>query len=691
MALILALIAILGLCIGAIAMQGTAGMLAVQGVRNQRADVYGAEGAIEGAINHLRDDLTRGRPGPTHCPTAPTPPTNLFTAPSDVGPVTVTCRSLGNGGEEIEGLNYPENAILTTSGLSGYPVINNACTGDPGICLGGNNAGIMKVQGSVKSNAASATGRSIDASGSTRLDAGEDAVRATGICTGNVIGSPVACGTGVSRLDPGGNATTDPTTGGWAAELTSMPAIAPAPNCNPTSKVATMEPGSYINRDQMLLGFTKVVSGTRRSCPIVWMKPGYYYFDLDKATDMDPWRIGFDDAAHTDDLYNDNFTGTDIPGSVIIGGTLTSAINPNATSSQVTAARNAVGDPGACDRTSPNGVQVMMANYNAFDVKDQGMVEMCPVPASSKQQIVLYGRKTDQPNTAAAPIFKPAGVTGAVPAAFGTPFANIQSIDGTVNANATQTGSNKTNTLTLTGYGPVSAVTPVASFTNAVLTVRHREVTVPANVATIRATVTASDGGTCNTTTAFTRQSTMTTQTWTIPTSCIGSIAELTGAKVKWDVTNPNSSGTPSLATELDGAEITANYQAKGLQAKTAGSKIVWMYGDYANHRPEIYIWGTVYAPTSRIELGLAGVSTTVARFGRGVVVAGLVVKDLEVNQPYVAFANASGVKHYQDRYVELIATIGGTRQLRVVLKLIDDDLTTPGKQVEIISWNAVN
>jgi hypothetical protein len=706
MALILALIAILGLCVGGIAVQGTAGMMAVKGVSNQRSDVYGAESAIDGAINHIRDDLALGRPDTTSCPT--TGPATIFTAPSDAGPVTVTCKSLATGVNEIEGLNFPENAILTTSGLPGYPnpVPNNSCNGDPGICLTGASGGIMKVQGTVKSNATSASGASIEASGSTKLDASEDAVRATGTCTGNIVAKPLKCGTGITRLDPGGPATSDVTNpaNSWAAEMLTMPPVAPAPTCNATSKVATMQPGSYFDRDAVLVGFTAVVSGVRKSCPVVWMKPGNYYFDYSQSTDGDPWRIGYDDAFHTDGLYPEDFgSSTDVPGSVIIGGTLSGAINPNAGTSQVSAARAAVhlglnnnnpAVPGGCDRTSPNGVQVMMANYVAFDVKDQGMLELCPSPASSKQQIVLYGRKTDQGPTAATSLFRPTGVSGAVPASFGTPLANLVSIGDGLTTTGMQTGSNKTNSVTLTGYGPTVGVPPVSSFTNAVLTVRHSEVTLPANAATIKVTVTPGGGAAAcpaNTTT-FTRQTVLTSQTWTIPTTCIDSIADLTGATVKWEVNNPNSSGTPSVTSTLDGAELTANYQAQGLQAKAAGSKIVWMYGDYGDHTPEIYLWGTVYAPTSRIELGLFGVATTVARFGRGVVLAGLNVANLTVNQPYVAFGNANGVAHYQDRQVELIATIGGTRQLRVVVQFDDStDPNTPGKIVKIISWNAVN
>jgi hypothetical protein len=49
-------------------------------------------------------------------------------------------------------------------------------------------------------------------------------------------------------------------------------------------------------------------------------------------------------------------------------------------------------------------------------------------------------------------------------------------------------------------------------------------------------------------------------------------------------------------------------------------------------------------------------------------------------------------VPHYSNRYFELIASIGGTRQLRAVVRLDDTtDVNTPGKAVTIVSWNAAN
>jgi hypothetical protein len=330
MALILALIAILGLCVGAIATQGTAGMMAVRGVTNQRSDVYGAAGAVDSAINFIRNDLTRGRLDTSSCPASAHNLSNpIFQAPGETGTVTVTCRSLAGSGTEIEGINFPENAILTTGGLDGYPVIDNDCSGDPGICVTGNSSGVVKVQGSVKSNATSAAAASITVTNG-KLDAGSDAVRARGKCsptppTPRIIGQPVACGSNVIRPDPGGSITEDkPSTHGWGSEIQTLPPQAPNPTCNTTTKIATMTPGSYFDRDDLIGGFSNTSTNPDTNCTLVWMQPGNYYFDFEfnennGVEDSDSidglWRIGHDDLGRAQ--------GLNAPGRVVIGGTRT--------------------------------------------------------------------------------------------------------------------------------------------------------------------------------------------------------------------------------------------------------------------------------------------------------------------------------------------------------------------------------
>ena len=124
-----------------------------------------------------------------------------------------------------------------------------------------------------------------------------------------------------------------------------------------------MQPGSYFDRDAVLARLHQGGFGRAQELPGRVDEAGQLLLRLQpRPPTCDPWRIGYDDAFHTDDLYTDDFgSGTDVPGSVIIGGTLNSAINPNAASSQV--ARPAAvhlgvnnNNPavrGGCDRTSP--------------------------------------------------------------------------------------------------------------------------------------------------------------------------------------------------------------------------------------------------------------------------------------------------------------------------------------------------
>ncbi len=696
MALILALIAILGLCVGAIATQGTAGMLAVQGVTNQRSDVYGAEGAVDSAINYIRNDLTRGRLDTTKCPASNHNLSNpIFQGTGDTGTVTVTCQSLAGSGSEIEGINYPENAILTTGGLAGYPVIDNACSGDPGICVTGNSSGVIKVQGSVKSNATSKDAASITVTNG-KLDAGSDAIRARGVCsptppTPRIVGQPVACRSDVIRPDPGGLLTEDkPTTHTWGSEIQTLPPQAPNPTCNTTTRIATMTPGSYFDRDDLIGGF----STGSTYCTLVWMQPGNYYFDFEfnknnGVEDSDQagglWRIGHDDLGRAQ--------GMNAPGRVVVGGTRTCNPSPGFcwdNSKTATQVLDAFPTSGACNRSAANGVHTVLAGDTTYDVKDYGKLELCPFPNSSRQQIAVYGRKTTQTYPGSA-IFKPASAT-ASPSAWAIPFANLASID-TLSNSVTQTGPNRTNLLTLHGYAPTVPLPPLQSLGSVTMRISHRETTSSSLSTTITAKIIRGDNSSPTACTlSVPKRTTLTTDSINVPTDCISAMSQLSGAKVEWRVVGGSQGTTQSLTTELNGIEFTADYTGRGLRAKDPGSLIVWMWGPWNNKQPQIYIWGTVYAPTSRIHLETAGVLTTRFQFGRGVVVAGLQVDDLDVEQPLVAFANASGVAHYNNRRIELIAWIGGSRQLRVVVEFEDvDDPSTPGREVRIISWNAVN
>jgi hypothetical protein len=568
------------------------------------------------------------------------------------------------------------------AGYSGYPTADQTCSSDPGICLDGNSSGQIKVSGSVFSNASGASAPSITSQNNVTLQAPDDSVMGTGTCgpSGKILGEPLVCPSTnpASVPDPGGAVNVDPVSPNrWASDIQTMPAEAPKPTCNATTKVATMVPGSYFDRNQMLQGF----ANGSALCTVVWMQPGNYYLDFDQATENDPWRIGWDDL--------DRAQGVDAPGRVVIGGTRKGWDSTTPASTVITKV------PGACDKTQP-GVQVVLAGLSAFDVKHQGRLELCPNPNTDRQQIAVYGRKTNQSVSPQTVTFKPSSVTspGPTPSSLGTPDTNLWSIDG-LSTSGTQTGSSKKNTLTLAGYATTSSLSPQASLGSVTLRIAHQETTSPSSSGvTISVKITLADGSSpsaCTSTTAFGKRTTMTTDSWSVPSSCVDSVSELAGAKVQWDVTGPSGSSS-SLTTAIDGMELNATYTPRALEKKTDRSKIVWLYGEHAGGytgplQPEIYIYGTVYAPTSRIELNFGSVSVTKAQFTRGVVVDFIKITDLTVGQSYPAFSNTDDA-HYTDRYLELVVKQGSDRLLRAVVKL--GDSTGAGKTITIVSWNAV-
>ena len=418
--IILLMITVFGMVLAALAAQAEAGVRSTGGVQQQRFDQYAASGAIEGSINYLRGDRTRGREG-VACPS--------FSTTSASGTAAVTCTPLAGSGDPQAGPNFPAYALLTTAGLGGgYP----AGTGI-GVS-GGNN--VFKVGGSVYSNSTINTPKG--------MDAGTNYVGAFGACSGTITGTPVQCNTGTTVADPGGGFNVEPTAPNpWAAAVTTLPAAAPTPTCNATNSVATMQPGSYFNLSTMTAGFG--------SCGVVWMRPGNYYFD---------WGIG--NAASTQWSI----------GRIVIGGTPT-GWNPAAGTVQAPTV------PGACDTTQP-GVQLVFGADSRLDIAGGGSLELCASPTSTAQQVAIYGRKTSAPGTLQSPpAYKPTAAGASNPAGLTTPFANVAAIDGVSNT-ATVTGKKAVGTAVLTGYG-LSGIPAGSTLTSVQVKIAHAEASATTN------------------------------------------------------------------------------------------------------------------------------------------------------------------------------------------------------------------
>lgn len=411
--IILMMITVFGIMLGVIAAEAQGGLLSGAGVRNQRVDQYASAGAINGAINYLRGDRTRGREFVT-CPSFSTNSTN--------GLVTVTCTPQSGSGAPQAGPNFPAYALFTTAGLTSYAVGTGVSVS------GGNN--VFKVGGSVFSNSSISVPKG--------MDAGANSVGASGSCTGTITGTPVRCDLGATVADPGSAFGVEPAAGSsWAPSVTSLPATAPTPTCNTTNKVATMQPGSYFDLDAMTAGFG--------SCTVVWMQPGGYYFD---------WGI----ASSSNTQWSIDRT--------VIGGT-PAGWDPTSSSVQ------SPGVPGACD-TTKSGVQLVFGADSRLNIGGGAQMELCATPSTNSQQIAIYGRKTDVAGALQSPgPYSPTAAGASSPAGFTTPFSSVAAIDGTSNT-VTINGKGASGSAVLAGYG-LSSIPAGSTLTSVQVKLAHAD------------------------------------------------------------------------------------------------------------------------------------------------------------------------------------------------------------------------
>jgi hypothetical protein len=622
MVIVLALIAMFGILMVAIGAQGQAGMLASSGVRNERASEYAAAGAMDGAINSMRGTITKGRYG-VSCPP-------FYGA---TGNVVVDCSPLpGSGAQQPASNTAPTYALLTTRGLTGYG------SGD-GISTGGGNNPLL-VNGKVYSNSTIKTPKGLK---------GTDSVGAFGACSGAVTGTPVTCNTGVPVNDPGGNLV-DPSCGPWAAALQAAPSAAPAVTCNGTTKVATMQPGSYYDLSALTSGIG--------ACATTYMKPGNYYFDFDTT-----------DSSNT--LWTIN--------NVVVGGT-PKGWDP-------TAAGSTPSVPGACyadDASNPAGVQLMFARTSRIRIGGSGTLELCPTYSATSQQIVVYGRKTDQSLGGAPTTFTPTGATGASPATMGTPLANVLSVDGVTNnptTGAVVSGKNAIGKVTLTGFG-TSAIPAGSVITKVEVKVTHSE---NGQVGSFGVTTTANGQDLCsNANTGWATSFPLKTDTLT----CTPNLTWVTPAdlQVTYQVTRPNNSSSTNVS--LDGIQVVITTSANPLRKQTLGTTVIDVSPGGGNNGV-MYLWGTVYAPFGVINADFKNNNQT--GFARGAVVNAFTGSNVPPAQKLPPFALPPAPLTYADRVVDLTARVNGKQVLKSRVRFNDLGGGSPGNTVDVLSWTAVN
>ncbi|MEU8775429.1 hypothetical protein [Streptomyces sp. NPDC048606] len=152
-----------------------------------------------------------------------------------------------------------------------------------------------------------------------------------------------------------------------APPATAVPVLRTAPACpGPGSRLVRLWPGHYDDARAL----TRLTGG---DCPgvVVWLQPGLYYLDFASTGDAALWTV-------------------DDPTVSVVGGT-PAGWDPGS------ATRPTVPLPGGCDRTRPEGVQVVMGGESRFRV-DRGHVELCAPVTPGAQQVAVYGMRPPQPS-----------------------------------------------------------------------------------------------------------------------------------------------------------------------------------------------------------------------------------------------------------------------------------------------------
>ncbi|WP_382466192.1 hypothetical protein ACFIN9_35870 [Streptomyces noursei] len=153
----------------------------------------------------------------------------------------------------------------------------------------------------------------------------------------------------------------------YAPPTTTVPVRQTVPACPaPGAWLVRLQPGYYDDARAL----TRLTGG---GCPnvVVWLQPGIYYFDFTFTGGTAVWTV-------------------DDPTVSVVGGTR-AGWAPEARN------RPAIPAPGGCDKTRPEGVEVMMGGGSQFQV-DRGHVELCAPVTPDAQQLAVYGVQSPKPS-----------------------------------------------------------------------------------------------------------------------------------------------------------------------------------------------------------------------------------------------------------------------------------------------------
>lgn len=365
-ALILALIvvAILAIGIGALLSFADTSIRATLAVRTQGKGAYGADGAVQAAINAIRKTTQGADPANGgSCTSQPLTVNGVA--------LTVDCQGLPGSGAPDDGGRgtTPKAAVIT---LSTYPSGSGA--GQEHAFEDNNPGSNVTINGGVSS----AQDITVDNGATLQIPAGK-ASAVLGSNPGcNLVGSGTITPLSAQSCGVPGYAATDPNYAPPPLPATTNP---PLPACNPTG-LNTLSPGIYtdaltwtgLTGEPALTAFLTCSDPARGA--IFWFQPGVYYFNFASATnDTSPILIG----GAKKSVY--------VAG-VQRGWTAASSVNAVQTLAQ---------NSNSCDTTQP-GAEFVFGGYTRLGMTD-GTFEFCPwydsnpAVAATTPRISFYGVK----------------------------------------------------------------------------------------------------------------------------------------------------------------------------------------------------------------------------------------------------------------------------------------------------------
>ncbi|MEV7413847.1 hypothetical protein [Streptomyces sp. NPDC089919] len=322
------------LTVSVLAFVGT-GLKATVAYADQSRRAYSADGATQLAIKNF----SQGNP----CTDYTAPPVNGRQ-------MTVHCDPL-NASAGATRATQPQHALLSL----GRTADDGLAVRTPG----------LRVQGGVFSHSKITTGPGASMTVSGDVSAVGDCSRAVSQTELPATQAPYAHGC----ADDTPPAPADEAVGGdpdFTPPATAVPVRRTVPACPAAgSWLVKLAPGSYDDARAL----TRLTGG---DCPhvVVWLQPGLYYFDFTFTGGPAAWTV-------------------DDPTVSVVGGT-PAGWHPGA------ATRPTVPAPGGCDRTRPEGVQVMMGGESRLQV-DRGHAELCAPVTPDAQQVAVYGVQPPKP------------------------------------------------------------------------------------------------------------------------------------------------------------------------------------------------------------------------------------------------------------------------------------------------------